>query len=93
MENKVQNTILIGDENDNNQNDNDNNEDIFEAIFNEIKENFKSVDEEELKKEEENKSDKNKAESEKEKEKEENKYDDFVIIEKNSKEDDDKNDF
>ena len=46
-----------------------------------------------MKTEEENKSDKNKAESEKEKEKEENKYDDFVIIEKNSKEDDDKNDF
>ena len=52
MEEKVQNTILIVDENDNNQNDNDNKKDIFEAIFNKIKENFKSADEEEKKQEE-----------------------------------------
>ena len=50
MENKIQNTILIGDEDENNQNKN-NNDDIFETIYNEIKENFKSVDEEGLKNE------------------------------------------
>ena len=68
MESKIQNSILIGDENETNQNEN--NEDIFEAIFNEIKENFKSVDEEEIKNEKLNET---KEKEEKEEEKKEEK--------------------
>ena len=68
MESKIQNSILIGDENETNQNEN--NEDIFEAIFNEIKDNFKSVDEEEIKNEKLNET---KEKEEKEEEKKEEK--------------------
>ena len=68
MESKIQNSILIGDENETNQKEN--NEDIFEAIFNEIKENFKSVDEEEIKNEKLNET---KEKEEKEEEKKEEK--------------------
>ena len=85
---KIQNTILIGDEdNDNNENDNENNEDIFETIFNEIKENFKNIDEEDKIKEEEKAKEISEKELEKEKEekKERKKSDDmidFVVVEK-----------
>ena len=86
MESKVQNTILIGDENDINPNENDNNEDIFETIFNEIKENFKIVDEEEKKQEELNEIKEKEKNIEKEEEKKEKSnsdgMNDFVIVEK-----------
>ena len=52
MENKSLNSILIGEEENNN---NDNNEDIFENIYNEMKQSLKALDEEEKKmKKEEN---------------------------------------
>ena len=59
MENKSLNSILIGEEENNN---NDNNEDIFENIYNEMKQSLKALDEEEkkMKKEENSKEEKNK---------------------------------
>ena len=47
MESKILNTVLIEDTDDkkeSNQNEEDNGEDIFEKIFNEIKENNSDVD-------------------------------------------------
>ena len=59
MENKSLNSILIGEEEKNN---NDNTDDIFENIYNEMKQSLKALDEEEkkMKKEENPKEEKNK---------------------------------
>ena len=66
MESKIQNTILIGDDKDNNENDNnEEGEDIFETIFKEMKENLKSVGEEEKQKEESKESDEKKKKKKK----------------------------
>ena len=68
MEEKNQNTLFIGDdEEENDQNGNDKTEDMYEAIFNEIKENFKEIDEKDKIKEEEELA-KKQLEEEKEKE-------------------------
>ena len=86
MEKKNQNTLFIGDdESDSDQNDQDKKDDMYEDIFNEIKENFKDIDEKDKIKEEELA----KKQSEEEKEKEEtsdNKESaglgDFVVVDK-----------
>ena len=92
MENKVQNTILIGDENENNLGDDANNEDIFETIFNEIKENFKSVDVEEKKQEDLKKIEEKEKDKEKNERKKSQDMIDFVIIEKPEDKPEDKKD-
>ena len=107
MENKIQNSILIGEEEKNDNNNNTNTGDIFEQIYNEMKNSLKALKEEESK----NKNDENiKEEKEKETKEDKNKIDnnrkksedilDFVILEKSpeknkdtSENDSDKDDF
>ena len=86
MENKSLNSILIGEEE---NNKNDNNEDVFENIYNEMKQSLKALDEEEkkMKKEENPKEEKNKLDANENKDKANSiKKDsddlDFEIIEK-----------
>ena len=87
MEEKNKNTLFIGDdEEENAQNGNDQTEDMYEAIFNEIKENFKEIDGKDKIKEEEELA---KKQSEEEKEKEESSDNkdsaglgDFVVVDK-----------
>ena len=68
MENKSLNSILIGEEEKNN---NDNTDDIFENIYNEMKQSLKALDEEEkkMKKEENSKEEKNKLDANENKDK------------------------
>ena len=68
MENKSLNSILIGEEEKNN---NDNTDDIFENIYNEMKQSLKALDEEEkkMKKEENSKKEKNKLDANENKDK------------------------
>ena len=87
MENKSLNSILIGEEEKNN---NDNTDDIFENIYNEMKQSLKALDEEEkkMKKEENPKEEKNKLDANENKDKanslkkDSDDLDDFEIVEK-----------
>ena len=86
MENKSLNSILIGEEE---NNKNDNNEDVFENIYNEMKQSLKALDEEEkkMKKEEKAKEEKDKLDVKENKDKsnilkKESDELDFEIVEK-----------
>ena len=86
MENKSLNSILIGEEE---NNKNDNNEDVFENIYNEMKQSLKALDEEEkkMKKEEKAKEEKDKLDIKENKDKsnilkKESDELDFEIVEK-----------